>query len=230
MRSFISSISNIKMLSKDAMEITFKLPDGEKMDFTPGQFILVEVESELNITRAYSVLEYNLESNEIKIAVRKVEGGQATTIIFSEFKVGRTVKLTGAMGQELIVDKTNQNLVLVAAGIGITPIMCVLNDLVKTGYKGSIEFIHGARVYSDLFYIDEIKDIVSKNENVKYLPILSGEFIEGIPCGYVTEAVKDIDLTDKHVYMCSSPIAASSFKEVLVNKSFDLSKFNCESA
>lgn len=230
MNSFISSISNINMLTKDVMEITFKLPNDDKMNFTPGQFIIVEVASQPNISRAYSVLNYDLESNELKIAVRKVENGEATSIIFNEFKIGREVKLTGAMGQELVIDKSNKELVLVAVGIGITPILCILKDLVKSDYDGQIEFIHGARVLTDLFYIDEIKEIISKNKNIRYMPILSKDAIDNIPSGYVTDIIKDINLTNKHIYMCSSPVVAKSFKEVLINENFDLSKFKCESA
>ena len=81
MNSYITRISNIIMLAEDVMEITFKLADNEVMNFTPGQFIIVEVSSQPNVSRTYSVLDYNLEANEIKIAVRKVEGGQATTMV-----------------------------------------------------------------------------------------------------------------------------------------------------
>ncbi len=230
MNSYMTRISNIIMLAEDVMEITFKLADNEVMNFTPGQFIIVEVSSQPNVSRTYSVLDYNLEANELKIAVRKVEGGQATTIIFNEFRVGREVKLMGAMGQELIVDKSNKELILVATGIGITPILCVLKDLVKSSYDGQIEFIHGARTLSELFYIDEIKELASKNKNIRYIPVLSKDVVKNIPSGYVTDVVKDMNLTNKDIYMCSSPVVAKSFKEVLINKNFDLSKFKCESA
>ena len=228
MNNYMTTIENIKMLADDVMEITFKLKD--KMTFTPGQFILVEISSTPNVMRAYSVLDYNEELNEVKIAVRKVEGGQGTTIIFNEFKVGKEVKIMGALGGELIVDKSNKELVLVATGIGITPILCILNDLIKSKYDGQIEFIHGARTLNELFYIDEIKETAKNNNNVTYIPVLSKDIVEGMSSGYVTDIVKDMELEGKHIYMCSSPVVAKSFKETLIQKGFDVAKFSCESA
>lgn len=230
MNSYNTKISGLKFLTKDVVEITFKLKDGQKMNFIPGQFVIVEVQSQPNVSRAYSVLDYNLETNEVKIAVRKVEGGQATTIIFNEFRIDREVKLMGALGGELIVDKNNKELVLVATGIGITPILCILKDLVDSNYDGKIEFIHGARTVSELFYMNEIKELVASNDNIEYIPILSKDVVDDMRFGYVTDIAKDMELSNKHIYMCSSPIVAKSFKELLIEKEFDLSSFSCESA
>lgn len=230
MNSYISVISNIRKLAEDVMEITFKLQGNSYMSFTPGQFIIVEVSASSNVSRAYSVLDYNRDTNEVKVAVRKVEGGQATTIIFNEFAVGREVKLMGAMGQELIVDKSNNEIVLVATGIGITPIFCILKDLISSNYNGKISFIHGARTLSELFYMKEIREVIEGKENIEYIPVLSKEKVEGVASGYVTGIIENIDLSNKQIYMCSSPIVAKSFKETLVNKGFDIDKFKCESA
>ena len=84
MNFYNTVISGLRFLTEDVVEIAFKLSDGQKIDFTPGQFILVEVSQNPNVMRAYSVLDYNVEKNELKIGVKKVENGQATTI-----KIGR---------------------------------------------------------------------------------------------------------------------------------------------
>lgn len=44
------------------------------------------------IMRAYSVLSYDTDSNEISIVVKKVVGVQDTTIKFNDFKVGMEIK------------------------------------------------------------------------------------------------------------------------------------------
>lgn len=229
-RDFKTKISKIEYLHDDVMEITFKLIEEDKMCFTPGQFIIVKISSNPMIMRAYSVLNYNLDKNEISIAVKKVEGGQGTTVIFDRFKVGLEVDIMGAMGNDLIVDKTEKDLLLVATGIGITPILCILNDLINFNYGGNITFVYGARTKSELFYLDDILNIEKKNENIKFIPVLSRESMEGSYRGYVTDAIKDMNLDEKHIYMCCSRTVASSFKEVLELKGFDLSKFSCESA
>ena len=228
MNSYSGEISAFKFLAEDVVEITFKLIVG-KMDFTPGQFIIVEVSKEPSITRAYSVVEYNLETNEIKIGVKKVQNGQATTIIFNDFKVGMNIQITGPMGGELIVDKSAKELLLAATGIGITPMICILNDLVATNYNGKIDFLYGARTKNDLVYSDEIIELASKNPNINFIPVLSREALEGFKKGRITDFIKDIDLSNKTIYMCGSEAVVTSFKEKLIELGFDMSKFKSES-
>lgn len=229
-RDFKSVISNMVFLANDVVEITFKITEEDRMCFTPGQFILVKISNSPMIMRAYSVLKYNLDTNEISVAVKRVEGGQGTNIIFNDFKIGMNIDLMGPMGNDLIVDKNNDDILLVATGIGITPIMCILEDLVSSNYTGQITFLYGARTSSELFYKEDIEKLISSNHNVKFIPVLSRDNIEGIYKGYVTDAINDINLDNKHIYMCCSRNVAASFKEKLVTKGFDLANFHCESA
>lgn len=230
MNFYNTEISGLTLLGKDVVEITFKLEDGQKMDFTPGQFILVEVSQNPNIMRAYSVLEYNTYTNELKIAVKKVENGQATTIIFNSFRVGMKIRVAGAIGNKLIVDKSDKNIVLVATGIGITPILCMLKDLVKSNYEGNVHFIYGARTLEELYYSKEIIELSKSNKNISFVPVLSRGVVDGMEKGYVTDVIKNIDLADKTIYMCSSNIVAKSFKDTLLELGFNIDKFRCESA
>lgn len=229
-RDFKTQISKINYLSEDVMEITFKIVESDRMCFTPGQFMLIKISSEPMIMRAYSVLDYNQETNELSVAIKKVEGGKGTSIIFDTFKVGMEVNIVGPMGDKLIVDKNEKDLVLVATGIGITPILCILKDLVNSNYDGKVTFIYGARTQSELFYLNDIKNIEKENDNIEFIPVLSREKLEGSRSGYVTDIIKEMDLNNKHIYMCCSRAVASSFKEALELKGFNLSKFSCESA
>lgn len=229
-RDFKTQISKINYLSEDVMEITFKIVESDRMCFTPGQFILIKISSEPMIMRAYSVLDYNLKTNELSLAIKKIEGGKGTSIIFDTFKVGMEVDIMGPMGKDLIVDKNEKDLLLVATGIGITPILCILKDLVKSNYDGKVTLLYGARTQAELFYLEDIKNIEKENDNIEFISVLSREILEGSYAGYVTDVIKNMDLDKKHIYMCCSRAVASSFKEVLELKGFDLSKFSCESA
>lgn len=227
-RCFNTKISNIKYLSNDVMEVTFKIEDGI-MDFTPGQFILIKVSESQKILRAYSVLKYNLETNEISVCIKRVESGVATKIIFDTFKVGLEVEITGAIGHELIVNKEHKNLLLVATDMGIAPMLCILEDLTKSDYNGKISFMYGTRTRNELFYLEKILNIVATNSNVEFMPVLSDEYDENTFKGSVTQAIEDIYINDKYIYMCGSKQIANSFKEILTEKGFNLSKFYSES-
>lgn len=109
-KEFETIISKINYLSEGVMEITFKIINSDRMCFSPGQFIIIKISNEPMIMRTYSVLNYNIETNEISVAIKKVEGGQGTSIIFENFKVGMKVDIMGAMGKDLIVNKDEKKL------------------------------------------------------------------------------------------------------------------------
>lgn len=46
----------------------------------------------------------------------------------------------------------------------------------------------------------------------------------------MTGVIKNVDLSNRYIYMCSSPVVAKSFKETLADMKFDINKFKCESA
>lgn len=227
--SFKSKITNIKKHSSDVYEITFQV-EGEELKFTPGQFILIKISDEPHIMRAYSILRYNSETNEVSVGIKKVPNGQGTTIIFEKFEIGMQVELMGPMGETLIVDKSKKDIVLIATGIGITPIVCILEDLALSGYKGNVELIYGDRTLREMHYYDEVLKISENIKNINIIPVLSREEKPGFKKGYVTDVVKGLELSGKCVYMCSSNKVAGAVKDVLVEKGFNVKDFFCESA
>lgn len=229
MKSLKTIITSLRLINHDVMEIGFKIKE-DTMDFIPGQFISVKLSTNPFIVRPYSVLRYDRVANEVYIGVKRVAGGVATSRIYETFRCGMEVEIMGAMGDSLIVDKSNKDIVLVATGIGITPILCVLEDLVNSKYNGNIELVYGNTTLKELYYLDKIEALISNSNNIKLTKVISREEVQGIRKGYVTDVIKEMDLTGKYIYMCSSNKVASSLKDALVNMNFDLSKFSCESA
>jgi len=63
--------------------------------------------------------------------------GFGTGLIYDNFKLGDKVELEGPMGRELVVDNKAKKVLLVAGGIGITPFLPIVKDLMRS--KNDIE-------------------------------------------------------------------------------------------
>lgn len=225
-----TTIANLEYLAEDVIEITFKL-ENNKFNFIAGQYIEVEISKEPLIIRAYSVLRYNEDTNEVSIAVKKVPNGAGTTIMFNDFKVGMNINISEPKGGDLIVDKNKEDLLLVATGIGVTPMFCIINDLVKSNYKGKATFVYGVRQEKELFYFNELKNLVNNhNINLDIIPIVSNQEDYSGHKGYVTDIIRNINLQSKNIYLCGSKIVENSLKELLSEKKFNLKNFFSESA
>lgn len=225
-----TKIDKIEYLADDVIEITFKILN-KKLDFKAGQYIEVEISKEPLVIRAYSVLRYKEEINKLSIAVKKVPNGQGTTIMFNDFKIGMDINISEPKGEELVVDKNEKELLLVATGIGVTPIFCIINDLIKSNYKGQATFVYGVRQEKELFYFHELKSLINKhNSNINIIPVISNQDDYKGYKGYVTDIIKNINMHKMKIYLCGSRVVENSLKELLHSKKFNLKNFFSESA
>lgn len=226
---FEAETKEINMLAEDVMEVILNLGI-KKMDYIPGQFVLINLDDEHKTKRAYTVSGYNKEENLLRITIKKVEKGYGTEIIYNTFKVGKTVIVEGPMGEELIVDKEHKNIILMAAGIGITPFVPILKDLVENNYSGDVVLLYGARYERDLFYSLEVQEYVKKHTNITFIPVLSREKNFIGKKGYITDVLKVLDIDEAKIYMCAAKGVADSARKQLIDRDFDLKHFYVETA
>lgn len=225
-----TTIDNIEYLSKDVVEITFKI-NGERLNFKPGQYIDIEISKEPLVIRAYSVLRYDDIENKLSVGIKRVPNGEGTSIIFNKFKIGMSIDISEPKGESLVVDKNKSEIILVATGIGITPIFCITQDLIKSKYKGNATLIYGVKQEKELFYFNELKSLVKQSGlNINIVPIISNQDDYEGHKGYVTDVIKNINLQKKSIYLCGSKIVESSLRELLIQKGFNLKNFFSESA
>ena len=94
MKRYKLNIINIKILSLDAKEITFELPQSLKSTFTfiPGQYLTLYINDKEGTeqTRCYSICSSPNESS-ISIGVKRVKGGKISHILVDDFTVGDSI-------------------------------------------------------------------------------------------------------------------------------------------
>lgn len=228
-KEFKAKIKTISYIQNDVMEITFGLGQN-KVNYKAGQFILVRVSDDVKMNKAYTISGFDSKRNELRLTIKKVENGLGTGIIFDTFKEGNEVILEGPIGHELIINKNANNIVLVATGIGITPFLPILKDLRKSNYKGNVKLIYGSRYEKDLFYKDEIQNLIKDNDSMEFIPVVSRDKEFKGRKGYVTDIIKELNLNDTNIYMCASRGVADSVERLLDEKGFNKNNFFVEAA
>jgi len=225
-----AKITDIKELAKDIKEFTFTFMEPETVDYKAGQFILVKIQDNPKAFRAYSISSYNEDSKKLKVIIKKVERGYGTNIIFNEFKIGDVVDLEGPMGNELVPDKAAERILFLANGIGITPFIGLTKD-VLLNYPNVKEVIllNGQRYEDELIYDEYFKTLERLYTKFKYIPVLSRDKASSLRKGYVTDVLKEIDVTGSHVYMCGSKNMILDSYHILLNKGIEKERISYES-
>ncbi|MBZ4655330.1 MAG: flavodoxin reductase family protein [Peptococcaceae bacterium] len=231
-RRMVGIVESIKPLTGDVNEYTFKLLQPEKANYTAGQFILVKILDDPEMFRAYSISSSHKDRTRLSVTIKKLKDGFGSGLIFGGFKVGDKVELEGPLGRELIVDKNAPKVLLVAGGIGITPFVPMVRDLLET--RNSVEhitLIYGVNKEEEFIYDDYFKTLAACHPKFTYLPTVAfpGESWKDHR-GFVTDVMKDMELKGYKVYMCGPKPMVNATIKVLKTKGLDERNVFAESA
>lgn len=114
-----------KQIANDTVQFQFKLPEGnaDTFDFVAGQYLTIRVPALGDrVAPRHYTLTSQPGSSVLEITQRLVQGGVMSTYMHKSLKVGDKVLLGAPSGVFVPMSKTN-DMVLISAGIGVTPMV-----------------------------------------------------------------------------------------------------------
>lgn len=153
---------------------------GPIMDFQPGQYLTVLIEPNGQPGRRTYSLSCQPGSGHYRISVKREPGGVASNYLHDEIQVGDELELLAPSGEFTLRENTRP-LVLLTAGVGITPAISMLDATAISGRE--IHFIHCAinsRVHAFRNHVDAM---AQAHENIRphyiYSDPLAGDQAHG---------------------------------------------------
>ena len=145
-----------------------ELPKDVNINFYPGQFFMVSFidDIEIKTSRAYSIASSPLNKEYLEIGLDKV--GPFTTKLFS-MKEGDLLKFKGPYGKFYFNEDMKNNLVLIAGGTGITPIMGIIKYCNDKKLINKIKFIYNVKTPHNIIYREDLEKIKNENKNFSYV-------------------------------------------------------------
>jgi CDP-4-dehydro-6-deoxyglucose reductase len=171
-----------------------QIPELEKFDFIPGQFITLDLpihEKPNKRIRSYSIASWPDGTNVVELVIVLLEGGLGTTYLFNKIDVGSEITLRGPQGVFTLDEEDLQKeIIMICTGTGIAPFRSMatyikLHDIPHN----NIYLIFGTRKQTDLLYHEEMKNL--RLEKFQYIPTLSREEWDG-RTGYVHPIYEEI--------------------------------------
>ncbi|GAA0711995.1 MOSC domain-containing protein [Dactylosporangium roseum] len=156
-------------------------PAGERLpDFEPGQFLTLVLDvpgREQPVVRTYTIAERTADSSGYRVAVKRepspegrddVPPGLASTHLHDNVAVGATITARAPRGK-FVLRPGRRPVALVSAGIGITPMMAMLEHLAtadptngaRTPDPRKTYFVHAARSSRELTFGQRVRELVS---------------------------------------------------------------------
>jgi ring-1,2-phenylacetyl-CoA epoxidase subunit PaaE len=173
-------VKEVKIETPDCVSIAFEVPESLKTDFLFEQGQNITIKKEMDgeeIRRSYSICSSPFE-NELRVAVKMVEGGKFSAFANSALKAGDELDIlppTGKFNTKLNTQNTKQYLAF-AAGSGITPVISIIKTTLQTEPGSSFTLVFGNRGRSSIIFFEDLEGLKNKYLNrFNFINILSRE-------------------------------------------------------
>ncbi|TAG05443.1 MAG: phenylacetic acid degradation protein [Burkholderiales bacterium] len=176
-------VSNIRRETADCVSIALRVPSElrEQFLFVAGQYVNVRSRiGDQEIRRSYSICSAPA-SGELRIAVKRVDGGQFSQWANSLLREGDLLDTTPPDGRFRYVPNASRarRVLLLAAGSGITPMLSILTTLLETEPLSQVTLIYGNRRVRDIVFKESIEDLRDRFlTRFQLIHTLSGEVQE----------------------------------------------------
>jgi ferredoxin-NADP reductase len=152
---------------------TFRLAKPEGFDYTPGQFITVRVQVEGGQrVRCYSISSSPHVSGYLEFSVRRQ--GEVSGLLHSTVRPGSELMIKSPAGKFVYPDGDDRPIVLVAGGVGITPLMSMLRHGVARDPGRPVTLLYSVRNENEIAFFDELSVLTRRHPQVRVAITITG--------------------------------------------------------
>jgi len=208
-------VAEVRPETKDAVTIAFAVPSCLAADyrFEPGQYLTLRtmLEGE-EIRRSYSICS-GPDDGELRIAVKRVEGGVFSAWVNTQVKAGDEIEVMTPTGRFGVSKSSADGRIHVgfAAGSGITPILSILRGVLAREPSSRFFLFYGNRSTADMLFREALEDLKNRflgrlsvfhvlSQEEQDVPIIGGR-LDGEKARRLLSAIVPAAAVD-HAFVC----------------------------
>ena len=136
--------------------------------FMPGQWLDLYLDDpELGlVVGGFSMTSSPVQKGYVGLAVKRIPEGQASVYLHDRMAVGDQVSLDGGYEDFYYHEGMGDSLVLVAGGIGITPLMSMIRYVDEAGLAVMVKLLYSSSAPSELVFCQELEAIAARNTQI----------------------------------------------------------------
>jgi ferredoxin-NADP reductase len=189
--------------------------------FVPGQFLNVAFGiGGARMNRSYSISSSPTQPDYVELTVRREPRGAVSRHVNDLLKVGDQIEAGGPVGRFTFTGTEADSIVLIAGGVGITPMMSITRYLTERAWAGDIFFIYTCRTPTDFIFAKEVAALQRRNPKLHVAVTISSA--EGTdwrgPRGRISKELLTQtvpDLASRGIHLCGPPAMMDAIKAIL---------------
>jgi ring-1,2-phenylacetyl-CoA epoxidase subunit PaaE len=160
-------VRRIEPDTAEAVIVTFEVPEKlrDVFGFTQGQYLTLrhQVDGQ-DLRRSYSICA-GVDDGELRVGVRKVNGGVFSNWINASLQVGDQLQVMAPQGRFFVpLDPASHRHYLgIAGGSGITPILSIMKTVLGREPHARFTLIYGNRSPRSTMFKEEIEDLKNRH-------------------------------------------------------------------
>jgi ferredoxin-NADP reductase len=153
--------------------------DGRTLSrYAPGQYLTFRLPMcgrQAPLVRCYSLSDRPREDY-FRVTVKRVPAqserpdappGRGSSYLHDQIEVGNVLEVRAPAGMFFIDPLANEPIVLVGSGIGITPLLSMLNAIIETGRRRVVYVLFGFRNGRDQPFREHLQKLAQENSNIR---------------------------------------------------------------
>lgn len=152
-------VTKVARETDDAVSIYLTEADGSAIEFRPGQFLSVDVMIDgERCRRAYSLASACMPDAPRHITVKRIANGRVSNHLNATIRAGDELAVLGPSGNFTVEPRpvNERHLVMIAGGSGITPIMSILETVLRLEDRSRVTLIYGNRSSKDVIFRERL--------------------------------------------------------------------------
>ena len=152
--------------------------DGGPLPFAPrpGQYLTVALNIDGRpVKRSYTLASSPARGDHCEITVKRAANGYASHHVHAALVEGSRVKVSGPAGGFVFDGEGATQVVLLAGGVGITPLMSMVRYLTDRCWPGTIYLVFSVRRASDVIFRDELAYLAARHPQLHVTVTLTQE-------------------------------------------------------
>ena len=220
-------VRTLRLMSADGGEFPFV--------YQPGQFINIQLMIDgKRVNRSYTLASSPTRSDACELTIKREPSGLASRYIHESLRVGDVLPVSGPSGKFVFTGDSASGVVLIAGGVGITPVMSILRYLTDRAWTGAIHFLIVAKTEQDLIFRDELRWLQSRHPNLHVCITLTRTEPQSMWTGNRGRATAELmtrvipNLAQLPVYLCGPNEMMDATTELLLQLGVPSSQIHTE--
>lgn len=239
MRYFLSHKFIVDSVTEDSSSmrtLTLRPVKGKVFKYLPGQFGFIRIIGDgiSGEEHPFSIASEPTNKDTISMTIKNL--GDWTSDVL-HVKPGSKARVSGPYGRfSPLLYKSDKTVVLIAGGVGITPMLSILRYFYKNDKDRKVMLFWGVNSKAELINADEFSAFMREMKNFKFIPVIAREPDYEGEKGYITHEVieriiqaNDCTMQDAQYYICGPAIMQSKVIKGLKSKKISSRHIHFES-